>query len=101
MARQLDVQYVRFCTDGSAARKAVTVEPIKPLHLPEAKKRTRLVFRVDPIATIGILVSALMLVLMVVGVFQLNNAQNSANTMEAAKCRAHRDIQSQLRPGKS
>ena len=83
MARQLDVQYVRFYTDGSAARKVATVEPIKPLHLPKVKKHTRLVFRVDPIATAGIIVSALMLVLMIVGVFQLKSAQESAYTMEA------------------
>ena len=33
MARQLDVQYVRFYTDGSAARKVATVEPLKQMNL--------------------------------------------------------------------
>ncbi len=83
MTRQLDVQYVRYYTNGSAAQKVATVEPIQPLRLPKAKKYKRMVLRVDPIATVGIIVSALMLVLMLVGVSQLSSAQAKTNSMEA------------------
>lgn len=82
MTRQLDVQYVRFYTDGSAARKVDTVQPMKQMQLPKVKKQKRIVFRVDPIAAMGIVVSVLMLVLMAVGVFQLKAAQQSASSME-------------------
>lgn len=83
MAQQLDVQYVRFYTDGSAARKVATAEPLKALKLPKAKKQKCILLRVDPIATMGIVVSALMLVLMFVGISQLNAAQKKANAMAA------------------
>ena len=82
MARQLDVQYVRFYTDGSAARKVATVEPLKQMSLPKAKKQKRRVLHIDPIATMGIVVSVLMMVLMVVGVSQLRTAQQRADTMQ-------------------
>ena len=82
MARQLDVQYVRFYTDGSAARKVAAVEPLKQMKLPKAKKQKRLVFHIDPVATMGIVVSVLMFVLMVVGVSQLNAAQQRAEVMQ-------------------
>ena len=82
MARQLDVQYVRFYTDGSAARKVAVVEPLKQMKMPKAKKQKRLVFHVDPIATMGIVVSVLMFVLMVVGVSQFHAAQQRAEVMQ-------------------
>jgi len=82
MARQLDVQYVQFYTDGSAARKVATVEPLKQMKLPKVKKQKRRVFHVDPIAAMGIVVSVFMLVLMFVGVSQLQNAQQRADAMQ-------------------
>lgn len=82
MARQLDVQYVRFYTDGSAARKVATVEPLKQMKMPKVKPQNRRVFRIDPVATMGIVVSVFMLVLMIVGVSQLRNAQYRADAMQ-------------------
>ena len=82
MARQLDVQYVRFYTDGSAARKVATVEPLKQMKMPKTKKQKRIVFHIDPIATMGIVVSVFMLILMAVGVSQLSNAQQRVDTMQ-------------------
>ena len=42
MARQLDVQYIRFYTDGSAAHKVAPVAPLKTIKLPKIKKHKRI-----------------------------------------------------------
>ena len=83
MARKFDVQYVRFYTDGSTARKVVTAEPVQTVRLPKATKSKRIVLTIDPVATAGILMAAMMLVLLVVGVFQLRSARQGVTQMAA------------------
>lgn len=81
MARQFDVQYVRFYTDGSAAKKVAPVAPLKTIKLPKVKKHKRLVIAIDPVAIMGIVMAAAMLVLMTVGVVQLNNSRKELQAM--------------------
>ncbi|MBR7122353.1 MAG: hypothetical protein IKC95_02740 [Oscillospiraceae bacterium] len=81
MARQFDVQYVRFYTDGSAAKQVNPVAPLKTIKLPKVKKHKRLVIAIDPVAIMGIVMAAVMLVLMTVGVVQLNNSRKELQTM--------------------
>ena len=81
MARQFDVQYVRFYTDGSAAKQVNPVVPLKTMKLPKVKKHKRLVIAIDPVAIMGIVMAAVMLVLMTVGVVQLNNSRKELQTM--------------------
>ncbi len=83
MTRQPDIRYVQFYTDGSVARKLQTPEP-KPAAVPKprARKRKRVALYVDPVASVGILVAAVMLVLMLVGVAQLREAQQELLTMQ-------------------
>lgn len=81
MARQLDVQYVRFYTDGSAAKKVAPVAPLKTIKLPKVKKHKRLVIAIDPVAIMGIVMAAVMLVLMTVGVLQLNSSRKELQQM--------------------
>lgn len=83
MARQLDVQYVRYYTDGSAACKVSVAEPIQTMKLPKVKKQKRILVYVDPVAIAGIIVSVLMLVLMCVGVSQLKQARSHTAAMAA------------------
>ncbi len=83
MAQRLDVQYVCFYTDGSAARKVAPTVPLKTIRLPQIKRMKRIVLRVDPVALAGIFVAAVMLVLMVVGVVQLHTARQQLDTMTA------------------
>ena len=83
MARKIDVQYVHFYTDGSAARKLAVVEPMDTVRLPKAKKKKHIVVPIDPMATAGILMAAMMLVLLTVGVFQLRSARQGATQMAA------------------
>ena len=83
MARQPDVQYIRFYTDGSAARKVAPVVPFKTIKLPKLRKHKRksLTLHIDPIAIAGIVMSVVMVVLMTVGAVQLNSTRNELQSM--------------------
>ena len=83
MARKFDVQYVHFYTDGSAARKLASAEPMETMRLPKVKKKKRIVVPIDPVAVAGILMAAMMLVLLTVGVVQLRSARQGATQMAA------------------
>ena len=81
MPQRVDVRYVQFYTNGSAARKVTPVVPLDTVKLPKVKKQKRIVIHIDPVAVLGIAVAAVMLVLMAVGMVQLKNAQQELNTM--------------------
>ena len=81
MAQRLDVQYVQFYTDGSAARKFAPLAPLKTMKLPKLKKAKRIVLHIDPVAVAGIAMAAFMIVLMLVGVSQLNQQRRELNQM--------------------
>ena len=83
MARKPDVQYIRFYTDGSAARKVATVAPLKTIKLPKVKKQKKLLVYIDPVAIAGIAMAVIMLTLMAVGVMQLKTARQEMQTMAA------------------
>ncbi len=83
MAQRLDVQYIRFYTDGSAARQVQPVAPLKTMKLPKVKKTRRIVIPVDPIAIAGIVMAAVMMVLMVVGVVRLHDQQQQLQQMQS------------------
>lgn len=81
MAQRLDVQYVQFYTDGSAARKVAPMAPLKTMKLPEIKKIKRLVLHIDPVAIAGICMAVFMIVLMLVGAAQLSAQRQQLNEM--------------------
>ena len=81
MARHPNVQYIRFYTDGSTARKVEPVAPLKTIRLPKVRKVKRITLHIDPIAVAGIVMAAVMLVLMVVGVAQLKHARQEMQVM--------------------
>ena len=83
MARKPDVQYIRFYTDGSAARKVASVAPLKTIKLPKVKKQKKLLLYIDPVAIAGIAMAVIMLTLMAVGVMQLKTARQEMQTMAA------------------
>lgn len=85
MARKPDVQYIRYYTDGSAA-KQILEKPRKKMKYasskaPRMENRTRTLY-VDPLALGGILISAVMLVLMLVGTVELFSVRQQADRME-------------------
>ena len=82
MARKNEIQYIRYYTDGSAARQ---LEP----KLPQRKKqpvrprkpRTVQVVEVDLLAVCGIVTAAVLLVVMAVGMVRLRAVQQRVQTL--------------------
>ncbi len=83
MVRKPDVQYIRFVTDGSSARKLLPQVLRSRTTLPKARRRTVWVLHVDPLALVGIVLSAVMLVLLAVNCVQLASLQADADAMSA------------------
>lgn len=74
MANQIEIKYIDFSTEGNTARKFAPV-PRKKAQLPNAKRRTRYVLTIDPLAMIGIALAVCMLVFMGIGMQRLQRAQ--------------------------
>ena len=83
MAQHLDVQYVSFYTDGSAARKVAEKKPFQMLPKTRSVKRKRKTVYLDPVAFFGIAMSVVLITMMIVGLVQLHNACMEAKAMEA------------------
>lgn len=78
-----NVQYVQYYTDGSAARKLeLTVPQRKTAVLPKPRKMKRLKIFVDPVAILGVVVAVCMLVVLAVGIVQLQDARSDMRLME-------------------
>ena len=85
MAQKMQVQYIRYYTDGSAARKLAPAVPKRQEEMPLPRERQvkRKVLYIDPLPTVALLLAGLMLVLMVVGYVQLIHARAEITAMEA------------------
>ena len=83
MAQRADVQYIQFYTSGSAAKRIMPAISTYFRPLPKIKKRKAVRVCVDPIAIMGTLVAVCMLVMMLVGLNQLQLAQESTAQMES------------------
>ena len=84
MTRRPDVQYIRFYTDGSAAKKAAPAFSVQPstVKLPKVKKQKCRRIYIDPVATLGIMTAICMMVLMIVGIFQFAAVRQQTKVME-------------------
>lgn len=87
MARKPDVQYIRYMTDGSSARalQPVAIKPKTRLPktiLPKIRLPETPVIKLDPLASAGILVSVIMVILLVVNCVQLFAIQQEANALD-------------------
>ena len=83
MARKQESRYIQYYV-GTAAPKLVPQLPKKnKTKLPKVYKQQSYTVHVDPLALGGILVSAVMLVLMLVGFVTLANAQKELQTVQA------------------
>ncbi len=84
MAQHPSVQYVRYYTDGTAARKLEYAVPNhqKTASLPKVKKAKARKIYVDPVAVLGVVVALCMLIVMAVGVGQLQQAREESAMME-------------------
>jgi hypothetical protein len=73
---------IQFYTDGSAARKIEPEQPVKrKSRLPKMRRRRQPVIYYDPVALCSLAVTAVMFVLLVVGVANLCIANVQANQM--------------------
>lgn len=75
-------RYIRFYTPGSAAVKVEIQDEQTWAPLPEPKIENKVAIAVDPVAVFGFLVAVCMLVLMAVGIHQLNYARREVVTLE-------------------
>lgn len=89
MARQPDIQYVRYYTAGSAARK-IELQPEKkkknnvPVpQRPQTRRRQRTVIPVDPISVLAVMVAGFMLIAMVVGMLRLGAVNAEVEAMDS------------------
>ena len=77
-----DNRYIQFYTPGSAAVKVEIQDEQNWAPLPEAKPLKKIDIPVDPVAMLGFVVAVCMLVLMAVGVSQLNGVRREVVTLE-------------------
>ena len=81
MAQRVDVQYIHYYTQGSAARRILPAMPQQNgIIRRTGRKKTRRIY-VDPVATLGIIVAIGMLIAMVVGIAQLRTEQQKTAEM--------------------
>lgn len=80
MAKKTEIQYIHLYTEGSAARSAELAPARKKCRtkLPKPRKARKLLIRVDPIAGCGMVIACVMMLLMLVGIVQLGQAQREA-----------------------
>lgn len=88
MALQPDIQYVRFYTAGSAARK-LELRPeknktkVSTPQRPQTRRRQKTIVRIDPICVFAVLVAGVMLIAMAVGMLQLGTVNAETARMES------------------
>lgn len=82
MARRPDIEYIRYYTDGSAARQLELKPQKRRRPLPKVKKQSKYTLYIQPVAVAGILLSAVLLVMMAVGSVELYHAQQQEKAME-------------------
>lgn len=82
MAPRVDIQYVQFYTQGSAARQVAPAVSPNTDALPRMKRRKVQKICIDPVAILGMAVAACMLIMMLVGLVRLGTEQNRTETME-------------------
>ena len=79
---KINNRYIQFYTPGSTAVKVAIQEEQHWLPIPEARPTKKTIIRVDPISVIGFAVAICMLILLAVGVAELNSARREVNALE-------------------
>ena len=75
-------RYIQFYTPGTAAVKIAVQDEQTWAPLPEPKQEKKIPIYVDPVAAVGFVVAVCMLILMAVGVTQLNQTRREVATLE-------------------
>ncbi len=83
MARQPEVRYINHYVSGTAAYQPERKTRRKPTaRLPKVQKQQKLYITVDPVALCGIFVAVVLLITLLVGAVQLNQAQQEAQQLQ-------------------
>lgn len=81
MARKPEIQYIRYYTDGSAARQ-LELDPLKKKKPVQKKKNVPVrKFYIDPLPVAGIVLSCVLLICMVTGLVELDKAREARHQM--------------------
>ncbi len=80
MAKRGGVMYIQYHIEGTAARQP-EVRPLRKKAQPQAPRKPQVVLQVQPLALLGILVAAVMLLSMAVGSVKLWKAQQEKQAM--------------------
>ena len=83
MARRIDIQYIRLYTDGTAARKMESAVRVPAATLPKPRKQKKILIHVDPVAILGLMVAAVMLVTMLCGACRHYQLRNELTVMRS------------------
>ena len=76
MANRVDIQYIQFYTEGSAAKKIATPAPKKRVQeKPVAKRANRKVIRIDPVAVLSLAVCLALVITLGVGIGKVQQAK--------------------------
>ena len=87
MARQTEIRYIRYYTDGSVARQQERPQPLRHrTSLPKIRKQRKAARRMDPLSLAGLAISVVMLVLMLVGSVRLTRLQQENALLESYVC---------------
>ena len=79
---KINSRYIQFYTPGTAAVKVAVQEEQFWMPLPNVKPVKKTVIRIDPISVFGFVVAVCMLILLAVGVNQLNAARREVHALE-------------------
>ena len=75
-------RYIQFYTAGTAAVKVQIQDEQNWAPLPEPKPEKKILIYVDPVAILGFVVAVSMLILLAVGIGQLNEARREVAALE-------------------
>ena len=75
-------RYIQFYTPGAAAVKVQVQNEQTWAPLPEPKPKKKILVYIDPVAIFGFAVAVCMLILMAVGINQLNGARREVAALE-------------------
>lgn len=82
MTRQYDIQYINTYVSGSTAYATERFAPRKEATLPKPRRAKKMIIAIDPVAIMGILVAAVLMVMLLVGWINLDRANREAAQME-------------------
>ena len=81
MAGKPDNRYIRYYTVGSAARELAPQAPARPQPTPKPRKVKRITVYIDPVAILGIVTAVFMMICLLVGLVELQEARTQQAVM--------------------